>query len=418
MAEHFKGVGLNTAGVVSLGVLKDRFGFGRGFEVFKDEFRHDWWKDAAEVNVEAMDLLDGGLPEPFFLWVHYSDPHEPYAPPGVEFPRVALELDGEPVGELIAGGRTQLFDLELAPGDNTLRFGDPDPAEGRGFRVTTFEIDDPEVEFMAGEGWESKDRRVSAAIHEASFPAAVVLRNTEGARRRVALRLACSPDADLPELRRLYDLEVEFVDREIGRLLDFMEERDLLANTLVIFASDHGEGLGDHNHLGHISQLYDSALRVPLILAFPGRLPEGEVVDEPVALVDMLPTALELMALEGPARPTGASLVPLIRNRQNDHRPIVAETHRPEAYSEKRALVQGGYKYIHSWTDDREWEELYDLARDPGELRDLSAIEPEKLAAMREALRTRLLEAVAAEVVKADLSAEEIERLRALGYMR
>ena len=68
-------------------------------------------------------------------------------------------------------------------------------------------------------------------------------------------------------------------------------------------------------------------------------------------------------------------------------RSIVAETYRPEAYSEKRALVRDGFKYIHSWTDDREWEELYDLAADPGELHDLSAIEVERLAAMRTALQ-------------------------------
>ena len=417
MAEIFNGAGMNTAGVVSLGVLKGRFGFGRGFEFFGDQFRYDWWKDAAEVNAEVMDLLDGGLPEPFFLWVHYSDPHEPYAPPELDFPRIALELNGEPVGELRAGGRSQVFDIELAPGENRLQFGDAGLPDRRSFHVNTFEVEDPDVELLAAAGWESRERRTSTTVYVTSFPATAILRNTGGERRRVSLRLACSMDAELPELRRLYDLEVEFVDREIGRLLDFMAERDLLANTLVIFASDHGEGLGDHNHLGHISQLYDSALRVPLILAYPGRLPEGAVIDEPVALVDVLPTALDLMAFEGLDRPTGASLVPLILQGETRHRSIVAETHRPEAYSEKRALVQGGFKYIHSWLEDREWEELYDLERDPGELRDLSAIETERLESMRDALRTRLFEAVAADVVEAELSGEEIEKLRALGYV-
>jgi arylsulfatase A-like enzyme len=211
---------------------------------------------------------------------------------------------------------------------------------------------------------------------------------------------------------------VEYVDREIGRLLDLMEQRGLLDKTLVVFLSDHGEGLGDHNHLGHISQLYNSLLHVALIAAFPGHLPEGMVIDEPVAMVDVLPTVLDLVGLEFPDRISGASLLPLIRGSVGPPRSIVAETYRPEAYSDKRALVRDGYKYIHSWTDDREWEELYDLAADPGELHDLSAAEIQRLAAMRTALQARLLEAVAAEVVEAELSSEDIERLRALGYIR
>lgn len=418
MAEILRDEGRNTAGVVSLGVLEGRFGFGRGFDTYLDTFEHDWWKDAGEVNAEVIDLLDGSLPEPFFLWVHYSDPHEPYAPPGIEYPRVQLELNGEAVGELQTGGRGQEFDLELLPGRNELRFIDLDPSGDRSFRLTTFNADDSEVEPHFGAGWRTRERALAASLHMAAFPATVVLDNPGGRQRRVGLEVACQPEWSLPELQHRYGLEVEYVDHEIGRLLDLMARRHLLDNTLVVFLSDHGEGLGDHNHLGHISQLYNSLLHVALIAAFPGHLPEGMVIDEPVAMVDVLPTVLDLVGLESPDRISGASLLPIIRGSGGPPRSIVAETYRPEAYSEKRALVRDGYKYIHSWTDDREWEELYDLAADPGELRDLSATEIQRLAAMRTALQARLLEAVAAEVVEAELSSEDIERLRALGYIR
>ena len=418
MAEILRDEGRNTAGVVSLGVLEGRFGFGRGFDTYLDTFQHDWWKDAGEVNTEVIDLLDGSLPEPFFLWVHYSDPHEPYAPPGIESPRVQLELNGEPVGELQTVGRGQAFDLELLPGRNDLRFVDLEPSYGRSFRLTTFNVDDPEVEPHFGAGWRARERALATSLHMAAFPATVVLDNPGGGERRVGLEVACQPELSLPELQRRYGLEVEYVDREIGRLLDLMERRHLLANTLVVFLSDHGEGLGDHNHLGHISQLYNSLLHVALIASFPGHLPEGTVIDEQVAMVDVLPTVLDLMGLESPPRTNGFSLAPLMAGGKVESRSIVAETYRPEAYSEKRALVRDGFKYIHSWTDDREWEELYDLASDPGELHDLSAIEVERLAAMRTALQTRLLEGEAAEVVEAELSSDDIERLRALGYIR
>jgi arylsulfatase A-like enzyme len=418
MAEILRDDGRNTAGVVSLGVLEGRFGFSRGFDAYLDSFTHDWWKDAGEVNAEVFEMLDGSLPEPFFLFVHYSDPHEPYAPPGLDYPRIQLELNGEPVGELGAGGRGQTFDLELLPGENELRFVDLDSTEPRPFRVTTFNLDDREMEPQFAVGWRARERALTTSLHMADFPATVGLRNPGGEKRRVSLEMACSLDVPRSEQKRRYDLEIEYVDREIGRLLALMEERHLLENTLVLFITDHGEGLGDHNHFGHISQLYNSLLHVAFIAAFPGHLPEGAVIDEPVAMVDVLPTVLDLMGLDPPDHRSGVSLLPLIRGTGEAPRSIVAETYRPEAYSEKRALVLDGFKYIHSWTDDLDWEELYDLEADPGELRDLAAIELERLAAMREALKKRLLEAVAADVVEADLSEKDIERLRALGYIR
>lgn len=417
MAEVLRDDGRNTASVISLGVLQGRFGLGRGFDIYLDEFRHDWMKNAAEVNSEVLDLLEGSLPEPFFLFVHYSDPHEPYAPPGIEYPRIALELNGEPLGELIAGGRGQGFDLELPPGDSQLRFVDAGLSKKRPFRLTTISVDDPDVEVQPTAGWETRERGAAMDAYQSSFPATIVLRSRAGDRRRVELELACKLVLGQSQLKRRYDLEVEYVDREIGRLLEFMERRHLLDNTLVVFLSDHGEGLGDHNHFGHISQLYNSLLRVPFIMAYPGRLPEGRVIDERVGLVDLAPTVMDLMGLESPPRANGVSLVPLMAGGEAEPRSIVAETYRPEAYSDKRALVRDGFKYIHSWTDDREWEELYDLSADPGELRDLSKIEVERLAAMRAALQNRLLKAVAADVVEADLSTAEIERLRALGYI-
>ena len=81
LAEILRDHGRSTAAVVSLGVLNQEFGFGRGFTTYRDQFEHSWWKDADEVNQEVFEILAGDLAAPFFLWAHYSDPHEPYAPP-------------------------------------------------------------------------------------------------------------------------------------------------------------------------------------------------------------------------------------------------------------------------------------------------------------------------------------------------
>ena len=76
----------STIGFVSLGVRKSEFGVAQGFDQYHDDFESDWWKSAGEVNADLLPWLDGRSSEPFFLWAHYSDPHEPYTPPGRSYP--------------------------------------------------------------------------------------------------------------------------------------------------------------------------------------------------------------------------------------------------------------------------------------------------------------------------------------------
>jgi len=417
MAKILGDDGRSTAAVVSLGVLQREFGFGHGFDSYRDDFGLDWTKDAGQVNEEVFEILDGVPAKPYFLWVHYSDPHEPYTPPGLEYPRIRLELNGAQVGELSAGGRSSLFDLELNPGVNELRFIDTSSTKRRLYRLTSIRIPKSSIEVRPPAEWKTRDRRAGSATYQGVFPATVELVNPSAGTRSVVLETACRRVLKKDKIRERYALEVEYVDRQIGRLLDRMRERGLLDDTLIVFASDHGEGLGDHKNIGHISQLYDSLLRVPLIMSQPGRLPEGLKVEQPVSLVDVLPTITDLLDLPNPAAVSGVSLLPLIKGAKGDPPPIFCATFRPESYSDRMAVVARGYKFIHSLTDDGDWEELYDLEADPGELVDLAPSAPPILDELRSFLRTRLRSSAMAEVNEAELSEEEIERLRALGYI-
>jgi len=417
LAEILGDDGRNTAAVVSLGVLRREFGLGRGFDSYRDDFGLDWIKDAGEVNEEVFEILDRLPAKPYFLWVHYSDPHEPYAPPGLEYPRIRLELNGAPVGELLAGGRGSLFDLELNPGVNELRFIDTRPTKRRLYRLTSIRIPKSSIEVRPPADWKTREKRVGSASYQGVFPATVELVNPGAESQFVVLETACKRVLRNDEIRERYALEIEYVDSQIGRLLDRMREGGLLDDTLIVFASDHGEGLGDHKHVGHISQLYDSLLRVPLIMSQPGRLPEGLTVEQPVSLVDVLPTITDLLELPNPAAVSGVSLLPLIKDAQVDPRPVFCATFRPESYSDRMAVVARGYKFIHSLTDDGDWEELYDLEADPGELVDLAPSAPPILDEIRSLLGARLRSSAMAEVNEAELGEEEIERLRALGYI-
>jgi arylsulfatase A-like enzyme len=233
----------------------------------------------------------------------------------------------------------------------------------------------------------------------------------------VVLEIACRRVLKKVVIRERYALEVEYVDRQIGRLLNHMRERGLLDDTLIVFVSDHGEGLGDHKNIGHISQLYDSLLRVPLIVSQPGHLPEGLKVEQPVGLVDVLPTITDLLDLSSPKAASGVSLLPLITGAKVDPRPVFCMTFRPESKSDRTGVVARGYKFIHSLNDDRDWEELYDLEADPGELVDLAPSAPPILGELRTMLRNKLRSSTMAAVNEAELSEEEIDRLRALGYI-
>ncbi len=166
----------------------------------------------------------------------------------------------------------------------------------------------------------------------------------------------------------LYDAEIAGADAAFGRLLAELDRRSLLADTIVVFTSDHGEVLGAHGRLGH-GRMFEEELRVPWIMRFPGRRHRG-VVDAPVQHVDLVPTLLSALGREIPAGVQGVDLMPLVRGERGAlpaDRLRVARTADlvgvRGAGSEKAVfeLVDGVP------TDPR----LFDLERDPGELENL-----------------------------------------------
>jgi len=408
--------GRHTAAFVSLGVLSSRFGFARGFDAYHDGFSWDWMKNAQELNSEVFDWLDQAPPGPRFLWIHYSDPHEPYTPPSLEYPRIRVILDREELGIVSADGRGVSLPLTVPPGRSVLRFEAVSEIPPRGIRFPTVRVIDDRIDLQLRSGWSEFDKRFGDAAFDTQLPADAELVNRSGSGLQTALEFSCKERLTVPEIRQRYAQEVSFVDHEIGRLMARLEREGRLGRTLLVFTSDHGEGLGDHDHVGHISQLYDTLIRVPLILAYPGRVPAGEEVGDTVSLIDVAPTVAELLGIPLDAEARGMSLVPLLEGRVLPDRPVIAETYRPEAYSDKLAIISRGFKYIWS-RRDHEWEELYDLTRDPNERRDLSQDRPELVSELRGVLDRELESGQRSPTRAADISEEDAARLRALGYV-
>ncbi len=156
----------------------------------------------------------------------------------------------------------------------------------------------------------------------------------------------------------------ERVDAEIGRLLTALDQSGLRDNTLVIFTSDHGDNDGSHQ-LEHKSLLYEEAIRIPLIVSYPGRIPEGSVDNNHLVSngLDLLPTLCDYAAASLPPEPAGLSLRPLLENH-----PV---KWRKNLYLESEAgfgIVGQRFKYVlYNDGKGRNDEQLYDRQNDPGE---------------------------------------------------
>lgn len=211
----------------------------------------------------------------------------------------------------------------------------------------------------------------------------------------------------------LYAGEVAYADSQVQRLLDWIERQGPRETTLVVVLSDHGEGLGDHGENEHGFFIYDTTLRVPLVLRWPGRLPAGLRVRGQFRGVDLLPTLLELLGV--PPTPTsGLSRAAVLRPGGS----LPAN----EAYVESlyaslhfgcaplRGLRAEGWKYV-----DAPRSELYRLADDPGETRNRMDDRAPVAAAMRTRLLAQDRGPVAPSLPAVDASA--LERLAALGYV-
>ncbi len=118
--------------------------------------------------------------------------------------------------------------------------------------------------------------------------------------------------AKMEYLRDRYDLAIEGIDRQFGALMQGLEARGLLDDTIVIFLSDHGEEFGEHGHTYHGGTLFNEMIHVPLIVRIPGLQSRGRRIDSVVEILDVMPTILELAGLPPPAGIEGHSLVPLI----------------------------------------------------------------------------------------------------------
>lgn len=215
-------------------------------------------------------------------------------------------------------------------------------------------------------------------------------------------------DAQIEHFVDLYDAEILHADAIVQRMIEDLRAAGRWTNTLFIVTSDHGEHFGEHGHLSHVFSLYEALTRVPLIVHYPPRFPEGRRIRTPVHLVDLYPTILEAVGIDPSGRELDGRVLPR-RDEPGSERLLVAEYYYPwedlrfldrlfgadlpdvERFRRRlRAIQDGRMKLI--WSSDGR-HELYDLAADPQERFDL--FDDPAHAAERDALLAALREFVA-----------------------
>lgn len=184
------------------------------------------------------------------------------------------------------------------------------------------------------------------------------------------------PQAESDRQRRAYFGQITHIDSQIGRLLLYLQRTGLIANTLFVFTSDHGELLGDHGCFRKMLSLEGSA-KLPLIIAAPlrFRLEHHQASDLPVTHMDLMPTLLEMVAVPVPATVEGRSLRPILEGNQPEGswRDCVHGEHT------RRGVPHGGVQYLvgrrekYTWFTKDGFELLFDLVSDPNELVNLAA---------------------------------------------
>lgn len=421
----FRKKGLATAAFVSLGVLTSTFGLEQGFQDYEDEFPPDrWYLSAGEVNRRVFSWLEKNKDRPFFLWIHYSDPHEPYAPPDspLDF---RLFLNERLVAETSLQKYTfNEAKLDLKPGKNQLRiefqneFDDrPDHFIGRMDRLEFDPALEPpsyQVDFLRG--WYI---RPSDDIYFFENNSLIEIRNSAGP-RQVKLTFRGKPLLTQQAFPICYRREVEYMDGEIGMLWEKLRELQLFAKTGILMVGDHGEGLGEyHNdfgdpHIGHIHYLYDIYLHVPLIIRDPFETRKGTVRTEYVTLLDVAPTIAAMAGIKPFPQTPGRNL---LRLNEKDHPIIFEETYRPEAFKDCFGLLSPPWHLILTAQGNK--YELYNLTKDPGEKANLydGRNWPAELRPLKQKLEDLARDILSGKQdIQIDDQTKEI--LRALGYIR
>lgn len=224
---------------------------------------------------------------------------------------------------------------------------------------------------------------------------------------------------DVAALRDLYDGEILHNDHNLGQILEKLDARGWLDDTLIVFTADHGDEFFEHDGKGHKNHLFEEVVRVPLVMRWDGELPAGKRIAESVSLMDVAPTLLDLCNLAAPKGVWGRSLRPLIEGASLPERAIPMELSYRPSVEIMRAWVRGDQKVMDIPRKEKLF--IFDLEKDPYEKTPELLLRDSKDARIRAALEFwSELDAQAARgaaSVAGEMPGELMDELNKHGYL-
>jgi len=406
LAEGLAAAGYRTAAMTRHSWLRRKSGFDQGFAEYHNN-KFPVGLDARGLSLAGIEWMTAHKDQPFFLWLHFLDPHLPYTP---AYPYAALYhpklREDEPVKHLRAMVEQPRENFEPTP------YADVE----RG----------PYMDLVLP--------------YYPENPILLDLAFWRRPRGEIFFGKARYPKAAVAEMGDLYDASLVYTDDNLGRLLRALDDLSLSNRTLVVVLGDHGEALGEHGlFFTHDFTLYDEVLRVPLVFRFPGRIPPHSVVSQQVRLMDVAPTVLDLLGLPRPPETEGVSLAPALEGRTLPFLPAFAESapYRALFPEQERVYYEGNQGKWRMVRTER-WKlvliphpkgdlfELYDLISDPAETKNLYRDLPGEAGKLWPLLKAWLEKdpernargsAEEEKALKA-LDPAELQQLKTLGYLK
>lgn len=215
-----------------------------------------------------------------------------------------------------------------------------------------------------------------------------------------------------------YSGEIAYVDQELGKLFATLKEMNLWDKTLIVFTADHGEGLGEHGEKTHAIFIYDSTLRVPLILHYPALLPQNVEITQEVSIIDIYPTLIELAGSKDHGLHQGKSLLGLCRGQDKPLRSqFMCETYYPlynHGWSPLEGLRTPEWIYIQAPRP-----ELFNRLEDPQQMNNLYSSQPEVAENLKKELENFKIHLTIGQTQskKVNIDQDTAQRLRSLGYV-
>jgi arylsulfatase A-like enzyme len=213
-----------------------------------------------------------------------------------------------------------------------------------------------------------------------------------------------------------YDAELAYTDYYIGKLINKLKQKGIYDSSLIIITSDHGESIGDHGESTHGFFVYHSTVHVPLIIKIPG-LSGSARINEVTGLIDIVPTVCSILGINPPSAVQGEDLTAFLGKQKpaKPERYLYSESWEPVKFGCARlqAITTNRHKYIQTVRS-----ELYDLAIDPREKRDLIKRDPDLANKLDTQVTTLTGKAVIAAENTVKLDEESLNRLASLGYVQ